>query len=148
MSKWLFKAKLRGSHEVPSVETDARGLALLKFKRHNNHLKLAYLVKIRDIESLRKIDLHLGRRGQVGPVVATLYGPTTPGISVSRGKVFGVLRSSDLVGPLRGHSLIKLLKLILKGKIYVNVHTTEHPRGEIRGQVHKKHRHHCGCNEA
>lgn len=149
MGKWLFKAWLKGSHEVPSVETDARGLALFKFKHHGEFSKLLFAVKVRNIANVRKIDLHLGRKGHVGPVVATLFGPTTPGISVNKGVVHGALRSSDLVGPLEGHSIFKLIKLILKRKIYVNVHTTQHPNGEIRGQVKKVHKkRHCNCSEA
>lgn len=141
MSK-LFKAWLKGSHEVPSVSTEATGKALFKFKRYNGHLKLVYFVKVRDIANVRKIDLHLGKRGYNGPVIANLFGPTTPGISVSRGFVFGKLSRHDLVGPLSGHSLFKLLKLFLCGKVYVNVHTTQYPAGEIRGQVKHVHKHH------
>ena len=140
MGKWIFKAWLKGSHVVPSVDTEARGFALFKFKYCGRHSKLLYAVKVRDVANLRKIDLHLGRKGHNGPVVATLFGPTTPGISVEKGIVYGALRSSDLVGPLEGHSIFKLIKLILKRKIYVNVHTTQYPYGEIRGQVKKVHK--------
>lgn len=150
----LFKAWLRGSHEVPSVSTDAFGKALFKFKRVNGHIKLFFLIKVRHIDKIRKIDLHLGSRGNNGPRIATLFGPTCPGISVNRGVISGRLSACDLVGPLCGHSLFKLFKLFLKGKVYVNVHTSEHPRGEIRGQVlavstrrhHRHHHHHCGCH--
>jgi len=139
LGRLLFRARLRGSNEVPSVDTDASGTALFKFQFRGIFSRLLFAVRVRNIRNVRKIDLHLGRKGQVGPVVAVLFGPTTPGFSGTR-TVRGTLRSGDLVGPLRGRSIFTLVRLMLRRRIYVNVHTTQHPTGEIRGQVLKVHR--------
>lgn len=140
MSK-LFKAWLTGSHEVPSVSTNASGKALFKLKRIGGQFKLLYLVKVKNIGSVTRIDLHLGRKGQNGPRIYNLFGPTNPGISVDKGVVFGKISPSNFEGPLAGHSLFKLIKLFFLKKVYVNVHTAQHPSGEIRGQVKPKHKH-------
>lgn len=131
----FFKARLRGFNEVPRVHTYARGIAFFLFKRWNNHLKLKFSVKVEDIQNVTKIDLHLGQRGHNGPVIATLFRASGTGISVDRGVVKGVLKKGDLQGPLRGLSLRFLLREIKNHNVYVNVHTTEHPNGEIRGQI-------------
>jgi hypothetical protein len=38
------------------------------------------------------------------------------------------------VGPLEGKSFSELRSMVERGA-YVNVHTKEHPKGEIRGQI-------------
>lgn len=50
--------------------------------------------------------------------------------------VRGSLGASDLLGPLKGKTISDLLGLIKAGQVYVNVGTTKHPNGEIRGQLH------------
>ena len=37
--------------------------------------------------------------------------------------------------PMAGKTLIDLNKAMELGETYVNVHTEEHPNGEIRGQI-------------
>ncbi|MNP53856.1 CHRD domain protein [compost metagenome] len=46
----------------------------------------------------------------------------------------GVLTRRDLVGPLQGRTLRDLIREIERGNTYTNVHTEQHPNGEIRGQ--------------
>ncbi|MCR8659907.1 CHRD domain-containing protein [Paenibacillus endoradicis] len=130
-----FIAKLRGFHEVPRVRTNAKGIAFFISKHWHNHLKLKFLVKVENIRNVTKIDLHLGERGHNGPVVATLFESSKCKKSVHR-KIFrGVLTRKDLEGPLRGLSLRFLLREIRNHNVYVNVHTKQHPNGEIRGQI-------------
>lgn len=79
--------------------------------------------------------IHLGRRGVNGPVVAFLFGLSRFGISVRRGVVRGTLTNRDLVGPLRGRTIRDLIREMERGNTYVNVHTTQFPEGEVRGQI-------------
>lgn len=83
--------------------------------------------------------IHLGRRGQNGPIVAFLFGPSRFGISLRRGIIRGIITSRDLIGPLKGKSLQYLVREIARGNAYVNVHTVQNPNGEIRGQLLRKH---------
>ena len=57
--------------------------------------------------------------------LATVHGPLTQGKFIA----------ADLKGPLAGKTLSDLVNMIKNGDAYVNVHTTQNPEGEIRGQL-------------
>lgn len=45
------------------------------------------------------------------------------------------MTESGLKGPMQGKSIQNLIVAMDAGQIYVDVHTAEHPDGEIRGQI-------------
>jgi outer membrane receptor for monomeric catechols len=47
----------------------------------------------------------------------------------------GTITADNLVGTLAGQSLGVLIEMIKAGNAYVNVHTSQFPPGEIRGQI-------------
>jgi hypothetical protein len=47
----------------------------------------------------------------------------------------GTITEDDLVGGLAGESLEVLIEEIKAGNTYVNVHTSQNPGGEVRGQI-------------
>lgn len=128
-----FFAKLRGSEEVPPVQTNATGEAV--FKVSENERMMQYRLTVSNLANFTQAHIHLGRRGENGPVVAFLFGPVDPGITVSQGVVQGTLSQRDLIGPLEGQPFSELLNQMQAGNTYVNVHTKRHPDGEIRGQI-------------
>ncbi|WP_189022623.1 CHRD domain-containing protein [Paenibacillus albidus] len=128
-----FRAFLKGRNEIPPVRTVAVGNAVFQLNRNCD--RLHFRLVVRNINRVTDAHIHLGRRNQNGPVVATLFGPTKFGISVRRGVIRGTLTRSDLVGPLTGRTLRDLVREIERCNAYVNVHTTQHPNGEIRGQI-------------
>ncbi|MBJ7987714.1 CHRD domain-containing protein [Bacillus cereus] len=130
----MFFAKLRGRNEVPPVETDARGQALFKLSR--DELSLKFKLDLFDIENVVVAHLHLGAKGTNGPVVAFLFGPITNPVSIKCATFTGMITQEDLVGPLAGQTLDALVNEIISGNIYINVHTVQHPDGEIRGQLY------------
>ena len=74
-----------------------------------------------------------------GGVVAWLY-PAAPPSSSSRDahrgfSVQGEITAASLVESLSGQPLSALLDAMRNGGAYVNVHTSQFPPGEIRGQV-------------
>jgi hypothetical protein len=74
-----------------------------------------------------------------GPVVLWLY-PSAPPAQLIPGRFSGVLgegtaTAANLVGPMAGQSLDVLIDALESGRAYTNVHTTQFPPGEIRGQV-------------
>jgi len=90
-----------------------------------------------DINDVTQAHIHLGARGQNGPVVAFLFGLTTP-TNFTRGQLIarGVLRDTNVITVERfTASIDDLAERIGQGRAYVNVHTVAHPGGEIRGQL-------------
>ncbi|KXO06155.1 hypothetical protein AYK81_00155 [Bacillus thuringiensis] len=130
----MFFAKLRGRNEVPPVETDARGQAFFKLNR--DELSLKFKLELFDLENVVVAHLHLGAKGTNGPVVAFLFGPITNPVSIECATFTGIITQEDLVGPLAGQTLDALVNEIIAGNIYINVHTVQHPTGEIRGQLY------------
>ena len=47
----------------------------------------------------------------------------------------GNFNASALIGSLAGKSVVDLVALFQGGQVYVNVGTTQNPKGEIRGQI-------------
>lgn len=128
-----FRAILNGRSEVPRVRTRATGNASFELRNRGNQLR--FQLNVRNISGVTQAHIHLGRRGMNGPVVAFLFGPSKFGISVRNGVVRGVLTNRDLIGPLQGKTIRDLVREFRNGNAYVNVHTIQHPNGEIRGQV-------------
>lgn len=133
-----FRTHLVGGNEVPPVETDAQGQAVFQFDRTGERLR--YKLIAANIEDVLMAHVHLAPAGQNGGVVVWLYPEGGPPPSLIEGRFDGVLASGvvtadDLVGSLAGESLSSLAEAMRAGETYVNVHTTAHPGGEIRGQI-------------
>ena len=67
-------------------------------------------------------------------VAAHAHGPQTPGGNA--GVLFD-LAASGMGSPLQGSRILNdgELEYLLTGRIYVNIHTTKYPAGELRGQI-------------
>ena len=126
----VFKARLSGTQEVPPNESPAGGSAWVK----TSDDKIEYEVNVTDIDKANAAHIHLGESGKNGPVVLTLFKdePT----ELKTGKLAEAnLTASNLEGPLKGKAVSDLITAIKDGKAYVNVHSTDFPDGEIRGQL-------------
>ena len=118
------------------------GIGLVQPSGSNVH----YAIWTFDITNVTQAHFHMGPRGAEAPVVAWLYpSPTatdpaniTPeqaGMAMNGKLIEGNVSEADLVGPLEGMPISALLDAMGNGTIYINVHTTQNPGGEIRGQV-------------
>ena len=130
-------APLSGAEEVPAVDTNARGVGVVKVSADGE--SLSYKLIVANIENVLQAHIHVGAVGQNGPVVAFLYPPGPPPVLIP-GRSDGVLATgtitaANLVGPLMGEPFDALVDEIRAGNTYVNVHTTQFPGGEIRGQL-------------
>lgn len=128
-----FFATLRGSEEVPPVQTNATGDTV--FTVSADQMTMQYRLTINNIANTTEAHIHLGRRGENGPIVVFLFGPVDPGITVSQGVVQDTVSRNNLIGPLAGQPFSALLNQMQAGNTYVNVHTVQNPAGEIRGQI-------------
>jgi hypothetical protein len=132
-----FKAKLTGSQEVPPNTSVALGQAA--FTLNPDGTMLHYRLTVRDIANVTQAHIHVGPPGMNGPVVLFLY-PSAPPPVLIPGIFNGVLgrgfaRAEHLLGPMAGQPLSVLVAALESGGAYVNVHTTQLPAGEIRGQI-------------
>ncbi|MFW5898990.1 MAG: CHRD domain-containing protein, partial [Jiangellaceae bacterium] len=60
---------LSGDEEVPAVDTNATGVAIIKFDGD----ELTYKLNVANIEDVLMAHIHMGAAGENGPVVAWLY---------------------------------------------------------------------------
>ena len=128
-----FVAPLKDSNEVPPRDTGATGLAL--FHLVNDGTELYYKLIVANVHNVTASHIHLGAAGVNGGVVAFLFGgPTTSGRTEGI-LAEGTITDADLIGALAGQTLEDLIEAIAAGNAYVNVHTTQFPGGEIRGQI-------------
>jgi hypothetical protein len=123
-----IKVNLTGSEEVPPVQTEAIGVAEFIVGGTDS---IGYSVKATDIEGATAGHVHLGAKGENGPIVVTLFKYDTPMNQVSEN---GTITADKLEGPLAGKQISDLAAAGANGTLYVNVHTEQNPNGEIRGQ--------------
>ncbi len=126
-----YNTMLSGVLEVPPVTTDARGMAVVWVDGDS----LRYRVTVNGMQNVTMAHIHLGAEDTNGPVVATLFHPDQPTGAVNGVLATGTITASDLVGPMAGKTIADLVAEINIDSTYVNVHTTEHPSGEIRGTL-------------
>ncbi|MFQ5382342.1 MAG: CHRD domain-containing protein, partial [Dehalococcoidia bacterium] len=70
--------------------------------------------------------------GETGPGVVALFAADPAAAKVDE---TGTTTAPDLAGPLEGMSIGDLKAEAEAGNLYVNVHTTANPPGELRGQL-------------
>lgn len=117
----LVTAKLNGEQEVPSVNTDAEGLA--SFTISENRDSVNYQIVVNNLSGpITGIHIHEGEVGSNGGVLVNL----TP--SVDGNLIVGSIASADISNEFIGK--------LLTGAYYLNVHTSQNASGEIRGQLH------------
>lgn len=129
-----FRAHLAGRNEVPPVDTDGQGQAVFKLSKDGSELH--YKINVANIDDVTQSHIHVAPAGQNGGVVAFLFGFVSGGVTVNGTLVEGTVTAADLIGALAGQTLADLVAEMRAGNTYVNVHTVEHPPGEIRGQIH------------
>jgi hypothetical protein len=127
----IFGAWLTGANELPPVETDAFGFAV--FRVGPGEREIEYRLVVADIENAAESHVHKGPPNLNGSVVAYLFGPVREPVSKTGLLASGTLSDEDAIWPLTDAA--ELVDQMREENVYLNVHTTAHPRGEIRGQV-------------
>ena len=128
-----YRAILRGSNQNPSVETNAHGVFIATLSPDGKSITFKLIVA--NMENVTMAHIHLGDSATNGPVVVFLFHTETPVARQDGILSQGTFTASDFKGPLMGQAFSALLNAIMNGDAYVNVHSTQHPAGEIRGQV-------------
>jgi hypothetical protein len=128
-----FDAILTSAAEVPPVQSSAAGFAELETEEGSDNME--YGIIVMNADKVTKAHIHQGSSSEAGPVVATLFNPSTPTGPTTGDLTAGSITSANLEGPLQGKQLSDLLALMQNGQAYVNVHTEQNPDGEIRGTI-------------
>ncbi|HEX5112172.1 MAG TPA: CHRD domain-containing protein [Saprospiraceae bacterium] len=114
---FTFVANMNGAQEIPAVTTDGLGLASIHYTRGT--LALEINAQLTGLSStITGVHIHSGAPDANGPVIVDLSGLIDGNI-------------------IRGNIDVTLDNLIAiaSGNAYINVHTTNNPDGEIRGQL-------------
>ncbi|HUG87497.1 MAG TPA: CHRD domain-containing protein [Actinomycetota bacterium] len=132
-----FTASLSGGEEVPANDSIAAGQTIFTVSKDGDSMD--YRLIVANIENVTQSHIHLAPAGANGGVVVWLY-PSAPPAQLIPGRSSGTLATgtiteANLVGALAGQPLSVLLEHMRNGNAYVNVHTTQFPGGEIRGQI-------------
>jgi hypothetical protein len=123
-----FEAELSGAEEVPSVMTEGVGEA----KFESDGTSVDFELKWDDLTTPALFaHIHCGVRGMNGPVGVTLF-PSQMG---TEGEVESAFTGPDPGNACAWEDLADVLGAMATGGAYVNVHSMQHPGGEIRGQV-------------
>jgi CHRD domain len=135
-----FIAHLSGDEEVPPVETLAEGQAI--FHLNKDDTALNYQLIVANIENVSVAHIHCGAAGVNGPVVVFLFGPATPAVTVNGILAKDIITDDGIIErpdsaqcPGGVADFDELLAKMRSGDAYVNVHTTAHLSGEMRGQI-------------
>jgi hypothetical protein len=129
----VYNALLSGQTEIPPVSTSASGNLKLTVAADGSWVD--YVLTVTNITDVTVARLRQGTAGTSGPTIFTLLDGLA-GRGVHSGILAqGALSSAALKGPLQGKKLADLVALIRSGQVYLNVGTSTHTGGEIRGQV-------------
>jgi CHRD domain-containing protein len=114
----VLRAELTGEEEVPGPgDPDGSGSATIIVIPSTN--TICYVLTAEDIAPATAAHIHVGKRGEAGPVVLPLEPPTY-------GASGGCTQANpELVSNLQENP----------ENYYVNVHNAEYPDGAIRGQL-------------
>ena len=133
------RTHLTGDAERPDpIDSKAQGQAI--FQVSSDGSAIGFTLIVANIENVTQAHIHCCADTEgTGGVVVWLYPPAPPAQLIP-GRSNGVLAQgsitqSSLVGSLAGQPLSVLLEHIAGGRAYVNVHTSQFPPGEIRGQL-------------
>jgi CHRD domain len=138
-----FQATLSGFNEVPLALFSA-GQGTLTLHLNRQQQSLTYTLTYSNLGSVTQAHIHFGKVHVAGGIMvflcSNLANPpvATPPCPPS-GPVMGMLTAGSVLG-LPGQNLTagdfdKLAAALLSDTAYGNVHTTQFPAGEIRGQI-------------
>ena len=147
----VIRARLVGYNETPSVSTLAAGT--FRAVIDNDAGTISYTLSYDGIGAVTQSHLHLGQHHTAGGIVVFLCTnlgnapPSTvvqPCPTVQPAQISGVITAANVTGPtgtgipsqqIAPGEFAELVAAIRAGAVYVNIHSTPSPAGEIRGQL-------------
>jgi hypothetical protein len=139
----LFQATLSGYEEVPTLSSPAEG-RIRMWVAHDESSVTWELSYSGTPTPVTQAHIHFGAVAVNGGISVFLCsnlgnGPAGTQVCPASGTISGTFVAGDVVGPaaqgIAPGEYAELLSALRAGVTYVNVHTTERPGGEIRGQI-------------
>ena len=135
-----FEADLSRDQEVPTAVGGNIIAAEVEAEFDDAFTQVDVRLRVEGGENVTRAHFHCARPGQNGPIAFGLF---SPGPLVFDGEeAEGTLTNADFTGadcvPLIGRPVNNIVALVFAmrdGLIYTNVHTTDNPSGEVRGQM-------------
>jgi CHRD domain len=126
-------ANLNGGEETPILNTGAVGTAVVSVDPVNEEISVTLSVFNLPTGTTAG-HIHIGPKGIAGPVVINFPIPT--GRTGDLPLTFRVGAAAFVARPEIGINTIgDAIQSIVGGNAYVNIHTSQYPAGEIRGQL-------------
>lgn len=132
------RAVLSGFNESPAISSTGSGAFVARISENSIEYELSYEGLEGTVTTQSHI--HLGQADINGGVSVFLCGGGgRPACTPASGTFTGTITAADVLGPtsqgIAPGEFQELVRAILKGATYANVHTDKHPGGEIRGQI-------------
>jgi hypothetical protein len=137
-----FKAELNGNNEVVgpgSISTNATGT--FRAKLRDDPPRLDFTLTYSGIEggTVTQSHPHFAQRHVGGGIFGFFCGGPKPPCPTPGGTVEGTWTAADIIGPatqgVAATQFDEFVRALRAGAVYVNVHSSTFPAGEIRGQV-------------
>ncbi|MGH2375744.1 MAG: CHRD domain-containing protein [bacterium] len=140
-----FRARLSGFEETP-VTLSSPASGHFRARIHEAAGVIEFELSYAGLPTtVTAAHIHLGARATTGGVSAFFCGGGgKPPCPQGGGTVTGTIVPSDVIGPaaqgIASGEFGELVTAIRAGATYANVHTTQFPGGEIRGQIDRRRR--------
>jgi hypothetical protein len=138
---------LHGYEETPAVSTTGNGSFQARISKSSD--EIPFVLRYDDLESaVTQAHIHFGQKSVAGGVAVFLCsnlgnGPAgTPACPSPPATVTGTITPEDVIGPagqgIAAGEFDELVHALRAGVAYANVHSTQFPNGEIRGQLDER----------
>ena len=129
--KEKYRAKLLGKNEVPKVNSTAKGSASFKSKKDI----LTWKINVTGLSNTTGAQLYLGNKSVKGDIIVDLMKSGNQSKTPLGFLMNGKISAADLKGPMQGKTVMDLKSAMNNSQTYVNILTSAHPDGEVRGPV-------------
>jgi hypothetical protein len=152
-----FRIELSGYQETPNaLSTSFSGSFRLQIDERKQEItyRLSYGALEPETAAVTQAHIHIGQRAQGGGIVLFLctnlgnapVGTTPPACPPAPGTVTGTLTVADIAATAAAHGIVagefdEVIATIQAETTYANVHTSNFPTGEIRGQIEDRDHH-------
>ncbi len=140
VSQRNFSTHLSGANEVPAIETQGQGQAILRISKDETEIDFRLITA--NLTDITQAHIHCGAPSVNGPVVVFLFGLVAEGVTQNGVLSSGTITNANVIArpdspecPGGVTDLDDVIAKLRSGDAYVNVHTLENPGGEIRGPV-------------